>query len=1528
MRDARPKSQIDATGRGTAARGLLLAAALFAAGLTGPATLLPGSTATAQPSATYPDDSVAATDGLSRIAELAETGNLAEAARVVQALLDNEGDKVVEVSPGGQRFVGVRRRVHDLMLATPALLERYRLIESARAQKLLESGDIEAAEQTRLLTPAGLDAALTLAQREMEGARFEAARLRLEQFESHPDRKSDRSSAVRAARLVRSLARYLPRATVAAIADRWAADAERLGGEAVAPGQPVEPPAAARASAFSPLHPARAVDPGTIPTAPVQAVSLTDASAESRSEDIAWRLGGQPARASTPTAGDGPLVFPVGEGDTVFVNDGARVSALDRDTLASLWSFSPRRGTAADIESVISMRPGFSRKYEDIVTVGVGGGVVVAPMGFAINGARAGDPRVLGLDARTGATLWSVTVPRIDPGLSPGAVRGPVIIDGDSAVLTIRKLGRGTLSVHLAALDLYTGATRWVRTIASVGRLPWLQIQRRADATVLHEGVLYRGDEIGVVSAHESATGRPIWVHRLSPERQIDSRRPADQAPPFAISTVIIDGEMLVIHEPGPNGAILKLSRATGEVVSGASRPAAALGDPTYLVEVGEYLAAIGRDRVAFVKTSELADGAVKLSPPGLGGEFVGRAIAAGGKLMLPVGDGVITIDPADPASAVKSPMEGAGNLLAAGGHLLAADTARVGSYITWEQARSLLNARIKADPNNIASMLTFIELAYRAGQPGEIPALAESAAAVLERTTTPEHSAEPQKPERRRLFEVSLAIVREAGAGRSSVQLDTVSRLLRVLDRVGETAEERLSFLLELGASRSVNGDITAAIEAYQEILADATLGSARPLATVVPPTPIAIEAAATDASAGATGATAGEIIGSTPRPRATPAGRGPGREQATSRILELTQRHGLAPYAAFDEEASRATEQLPAAAPLAAMQALAQRYPLARSTPVLWRRIAAEHAKQGRGSEAASALGAGLIAAESLNSAGATDQAALISELGGELIVMLKAEGRAASAYRLLKRLATQYPMLELRASGSVLSGATLREELRQESVRAGSLARLTGAASATGFAVSPAVRLLPGWQFPEAGTVSTDGPTDCLMLESPLESKTSLFIIGPEDGELRPAWSRSFGRVTPWPVLSTLDDTLLFWPGQRAGFIEAIDNATGQTRWKTTEFGELFAGEPSTHRGDERFITPAAGEVRAGDLIVSHDATTVVLVERGGRAACFNLADGALAWKTTLPIPRVFDIAGCADVIVIAGSEEPVQEGQGLRPEGGVPEPRVIAIDRKTGSLRADLAKLAGGAPASKIVGDHVRWIRRVHDARTASGDAGAATAGIPNHRTPDRVVLGVGDGVVCVDAATLAPVWSRRGEEIPNAPRNPAFGTVLGGSLFVIDADREVYVFDIGDGRPLQERVDTRRKLELPATVTPAADRLIISGRPGLLIYNESGALVGTDLTDENGWTVAPVAGAELLVGAISRQGAGVLQTDRGRNGQHQIVDIVAVSARSGAMVSRQPIALFDEPRGIMLLDGKIIMQVGPMIVALDVLTGEP
>ena len=354
-------------------------------------------TALAQQSPVYPDDSVQARESLVRVDELQAAGNLAEAARVLQALLDTEGDKVLESGTDPDLFVSVRERVHRLLLEKPALLARYRTSEGPRAQKLLDENKHDLVEATRLLTEAGLEATLRVAQLHLEAGRFEAARLTLEQLEKHPDRRG----ISEAAKLAQRIARFVPRPEVAAWASRWSAEA----GIPATNAPSIEIPAELRTTAVAPqTGSAGGPDWSSLPPKPLISSTVLQKTArdEESDEDEAFEFAQQSIAR--------PWILPAVAGDVVIVNNASRIDGLDRFTLAPLWSIRAR-----DVLRQNSGRnsPPLSR-LEDAAWVHVAGPIGLAATGFATESGREGDRRLHAFDVRSGRVLWSIDPAAVD----------------------------------------------------------------------------------------------------------------------------------------------------------------------------------------------------------------------------------------------------------------------------------------------------------------------------------------------------------------------------------------------------------------------------------------------------------------------------------------------------------------------------------------------------------------------------------------------------------------------------------------------------------------------------------------------------------------------------------------------------------------------------------------------------------------------------------------------------------------------------------------------------------------------------------------------------------------------------------------------------------------------------------------------------------------------------------------------------------------------------------------------------------
>ena len=154
----------------------------------------PGGAAGQQDNPVYVDDSPRAWE-LFLMAHDQAADNLGEAVRLYQELLDDYGLKLLPVAATTpDHLVSVRARVLEELAGNRALLDRYRITETAEAGRLLEGGHLDRLAMTRSFTGPGLEALLRLAQGDLESARFHSALDWLAEARGHPDLDEHRAA--------------------------------------------------------------------------------------------------------------------------------------------------------------------------------------------------------------------------------------------------------------------------------------------------------------------------------------------------------------------------------------------------------------------------------------------------------------------------------------------------------------------------------------------------------------------------------------------------------------------------------------------------------------------------------------------------------------------------------------------------------------------------------------------------------------------------------------------------------------------------------------------------------------------------------------------------------------------------------------------------------------------------------------------------------------------------------------------------------------------------------------------------------------------------------------------------------------------------------------------------------------------------------------------------------------------------------------------------------------------------------------
>ncbi|HYE60917.1 MAG TPA: PQQ-binding-like beta-propeller repeat protein [Phycisphaerales bacterium] len=1388
----------------------------------------------------FPDEGVGTRDALIRVSELSQAGNMPEALRVLQKTLETEGGQVVQSLDQPDLFVPVRAHIHSLLIASPDLLNRYRLEQEPAARQLLEQNRLTELEESRMLTPSGFEAVLRLAQVELEAARFESARLMLSQLEQHPDR-ADKARGADAARLAGMIASYLPREDVRAWAARWSKDAG-LNGEAMLP--PAKIPTEAAARGVSPLVTQIAPKFDNVPARPLQSVGLDLERLEvERSPD---------APAYLNRVGASPWIIPTLKAGVVYVNDGRRISAWDAATLGELWqvntgpaSISPR---AVEEDLGLFIQPGATQK-EDAATVCVSNGIAVGVTGIAEGRGRRGDRRMHAIDSATGRTLWSIDPATLSEKLAGGAVYGPPVIEADTIVVAMRSTGvvRRDTRLHLVGVNLYTGGLKWVRLVGTVQSPGFMgRTAGRPDGAMLHNGVVYRCDEIGVMFAYEAASGRPVWLRSMPPNSftsmlQFGGGR--ESAPPQEMHIPVVDGDALMAVE-FPKGRVVRVGLNDGKLL--AQREGSTLGDPRYLVKVGEHVAAVNGSRIAFIKGADLESGKAQLVSPNARDSVVGRVCAAGPYALVPMETGAALVDPNNLRKEMTAAFECSGNLLVVGDeqgtHLVSADATRLHTFLSWEEAETILTQRVAAQPNQPQPLLTYVELAARTGRAERVPELADRALTVLDARAGDGESAR----QRTRLYSMLLEMVRASrgawtnpgqvvavGAAQPINDAALLAQLMDRLERTAEAPQQQVAMLLEKAWLAEKQSDNAAAVEAYQRILTDTGL--------------VAVEL------------DSGSRLHN--QQRATSFSNA--RTEATDRLVALVKRVGPAPYAAFDEEAARLLAEADASNP-ERLAELARAYPVAAVAPEAWNRASAAYAAANMQQQSKLAAGSGLAAAELGAAIGRQSTGEMLGRLTGSLLARSTGPADIEPAFRLMLRLDRDMKDLAIDWNGTTAAPAQIAAELRAR------LATRSGR-PVIGQNLSRTVQVIETWVPLEPIVRHAPGVSgDCVVMDDENGKSVSMWAVAAEDGKLRQLWSKPYS-MRPIVVRVTPDSTLLFWPSQSGGAIESISTIDGKPQWRTKEFAAFFDG--GANGADDRVNTPLDGPVRPNDLVVTADGSTLVLVQRRGRAGAFDLTNGNPLWTSTLGLSRVYEIEQAGDHVVIGGT---VGSKSGRTSVAGV-----IALDKRTGK---EVSRLGPDQ-----LGDHARWMRAV----------GA------------DVVLATANGLLRFTPQSGKVAWFTSGA--PGA--NSFAGWVVGDALFVLDGDVNLWHVSLKDGAHAGRPLDSRGRIVFPVSGTVMGKTLAVASTNGLLVFNDKGELVGADALDGQGSLQTPVATESMFVAVENNQREPASGTG--------IVSRVFMFAHpTGKLLNTERVRLYENPHATMVIDGKLLLSEGPVTLVLD------
>jgi len=747
------------------------------------------------------------------------------------------------------RYRSAGAAANELLLAHPALLERWRTLAAPAARRRVEAGDLHGAVRHGLLTGAGLEAALRLAQRDVEDGRFAAALRRLDGLREHPDRRAiERPTGARpsvagvAAEESRLAVHALileglasagaswtssdrARAEAAAAALRAAGGSLGAAGAAAIDRLSAAAPPPAAASALTPLDvapPLPATAESAEPWQLLASLPLPDTLARraTRGDELVVRAApGGPIEERGALLAAAPTVI----GGTVVVNEGGVVRAFDRLGGRLRWTRelvpSPQ-----DAEGAIPV---------DLSVVVPAGDALLTLAGHGTASGRVGGERLICLEAESGEIRWHrhLVAGSLEggyDGLFPLGV--PVVVDSTVCVFLRKVTARLETMTYLIGLSIDDGSTRWIRHHSSSAGIR-LGGQRPMTTLVARDGLLYAGASTGAVACVDPADGEFLWLRRFP----VPIRDPLYDAEPWEIGGAAPGEELLAFIEPEQT-AISILDRDDGSMMARRPiGPGEPWGSPRYILtvasdpEVGapELVVAVGSD-VSVFDVRNLTTPIWRLSQQVPGPAFGrderldvrGRVLVAGRELIIPMQSGVLVANADN--GRVRSLVEGtpAGVAVLAEEQLLQVTADRLVISMPFDSAERILRDRLAAQPDDPDRALSLLSLGVRARS---LPLTLEAGEAALSAIESGLGGADTDGDRRAERFREELVALL-LGADRLGLASDKEGgrQLHELLDRTARSPRQRVLQCLARADWLASSGAYDEALKLWQSILAD----------------------------------------------------------------------------------------------------------------------------------------------------------------------------------------------------------------------------------------------------------------------------------------------------------------------------------------------------------------------------------------------------------------------------------------------------------------------------------------------------------------------------------------------------------------------------------------------------------------------------------------------------------------------------------------------------------------------------------
>ncbi|MEM9414691.1 MAG: PQQ-binding-like beta-propeller repeat protein [Planctomycetota bacterium] len=845
-----------------------------------------GLPAAAQSASVTIDDQPTTEQNLARINDLRRASRHAEAADLLQELIDAARFKIVTVDGG--LYIDAELWAQRELSRDPLLLSAYRERFTPSAERALalaregadagatSLGEFREAYRRFGMTRPGLEAGLVLVSRLLERGDVAAASALIEVLARHPD-QSDAGGRVVYMRGVCAALRGdsdEADAMVALLRLTDVAQAEQL----LRFQSSVSLPMAGSLGGL--------VDAG--PTPQGLATPLWDTPL------------GVTAERSRPSF-DGLHALPIAYQEQVLVNARDQVVSLDRASGQQLWAYPEEVGRS----------PGFAMnlpEWLDTRGVAVSQGRLFGVLGACRGGAGRGGAevvppnRLVCLDPRTGEAVWSRQSGEIaagEPLLEPD-MRGvqsallqthfvgtPVATQGKVFVL-VRKTSATETGLHttwLAAFDAHDGRLHWFRHIALVQVRHGPAAGRVTPQLMLNGDTLYLTDQIAVAASIDVHSGAYRWLRVLADDRT-RRRNSLTLTNEGMHAAPVLTPAGLVVQLSLYEQQLFLLDPATGKTLR-TMQDDARLRGALYTLDADGAAVIVTRSYVVYWDGE---DGEVQwVYPLEQGAQPRGQGAVTKQFVMIPTVQGLAVLRLSDGTLIAET--EGiTGNLAALDTEVLVAANGSLQSYMSWDGAYARLVRRVEQNPADPGPGMSLAYLALDRGEHDDtvIEGVGFALAAIDRMDDASVHE------ERERVFE-GMRVMADIGSPASDALRD---RLFDFMAEAAQSATQSAAYHIERGKHLVSVGSYEQAVRHFQSVMVDPALAAA-----------------------------AYRPIGSS---ASSPAG---GTAQRT--LVALVDEHGRGIYQRYDALAKQELETLIARGNTdpELLSRIAQRYPLALS-------------------------------------------------------------------------------------------------------------------------------------------------------------------------------------------------------------------------------------------------------------------------------------------------------------------------------------------------------------------------------------------------------------------------------------------------------------------------------------------------------------------------------------------------------------------------------------------------------------------